>query len=549
MKFRSNMLTNNGGEPSIDTLSLGIALSAILMFLGTSMSVIPQYYRSIIQGAVPPSSLLFGALTINIALIFFGLRHYRNLRDEMKLQRVSEARARSLADTDLLTGCLNRRSFLPLFDEFIASARDNNREIGVAIVDLDNFKQVNDLFGFNFGDTLLQEVAHKLKMALPEGSLLARLGGDEFACAVQFEPSDVRKINHVANTIITTLSNPMTINSIPTQTTVSVGIISVSSVDLAAKLPRAEALVQSANIAMLNAKSEGRNRYSRFEQWMDNENQARGGLEDDIRRAVTNWEFVPYYEQQIDLKSGKIVGFEMLARWESPKHGLVMPNIFIPIAEKIGVIGALSDQLIASALADALKWPDELTLSVNISPIQLRDPLFAQKLLKQMVVNNFPPQRLEVEITESCLHQNMEQVRAIITSLQNQGVKISLDDFGTGYASLAQLRSLQFDRLKIDRSFVCELRANNSSNGKLVDGMILLGDGLGLPITAEGIEDEQILEALRERGSLKGQGYHYGRPENAEAVMIRLGLKEAEEKPDAADAEAPSADNEIKRRA
>jgi EAL domain-containing protein (putative c-di-GMP-specific phosphodiesterase class I) len=173
------------------------------------------------------------------------------------------------------------------------------------------------------------------------------------------------------------------------------------------------------------------------------------------------------------------------------------------------------------AFADAREWDDSLTLSVNISPVQLRDPWFAQRLLKRLVASNFPPRRLEIEITESCLHENVGLVRSMITSLRNQGVQISLDDFGTGYSSLEQMRSLPFDRIKIDRSFISELR-EPSGQSRLVDAIIAMGRGLDLPLTAEGVEDEEILNALRTMGKLKAQGYAYGKPETADKVRRRL---------------------------
>ncbi|MBT8427979.1 MAG: EAL domain-containing protein, partial [Erythrobacter sp.] len=225
--------------------------------------------------------------------------------------------------------------------------------------------------------------------------------------------------------------------------------------------------------------------------------------------------------QQVDVESGELVGFEMLARWDSPEMGLIGPDIFIPIAEDIGVIAELSENLIGRAFEDAREWDPKLTLSVNISPVQMRDPWFAQKLLKLLVKHRFPANRLDIEITETCLHENIGMVRSMITSLRNQGVRVSLDDFGTGYSSLSQLRSLPFDQLKIDRSFISELR--NADNGdKLVDAIVSMGDGLSMPVIAEGIEDETVLKALGRWGNMRGQGYHYGRPEPADKVIKRL---------------------------
>ncbi len=254
---------------------------------------------------------------------------------------------------------------------------------------------------------------------------------------------------------------------------------------------------------------------------MESELRFRNQLETGIRRGLAHGEFVPYYEQQVDLDSGELVGFEMLARWRSPQLGLISPDIFVPIAEEIGLINEMSERLMEQAFADAREWDDSLTLSINISPVQLRDPWFAQRLLKKLVEAGFPPQRLEIEITESCLHENIGLVRSMIMSLRNQGVQISLDDFGTGYSSFEQLRTLPFDRIKIDRSFVSELR-EPGGRSRIVEAIVSLGRGLDLPLTAEGVEDEEILKALKAMGRLKAQGYFYGQPEDAEAVRARL---------------------------
>jgi EAL domain-containing protein (putative c-di-GMP-specific phosphodiesterase class I) len=240
-----------------------------------------------------------------------------------------------------------------------------------------------------------------------------------------------------------------------------------------------------------------------------------------MRAGIPAGEFVPYYEQQIDLVSGKIVGFEMLARWQSPVFGLVGPEVFIPVAEEIGIIAEMSEGLIRQALADARDWSPDIRLAVNISPIQLRDPWFAQKILKLLVEANFPPSRLEIEITESALHENVGLVRTLITSLKNQGVSVSLDDFGSGYSSLAQLRSLPFDRLKIDRSFVTAMPDSRDS-ATIVQAITSLGTGLGLPITAEGVENAEVVAELQRLGQFMAQGYLYGRPEPAEKTRERL---------------------------
>jgi EAL domain-containing protein (putative c-di-GMP-specific phosphodiesterase class I) len=247
---------------------------------------------------------------------------------------------------------------------------------------------------------------------------------------------------------------------------------------------------------------------------------------------------VPYYEQQIDLATGKLTGFEMLARWNSPTFGLVGPQVFIPLAEEMGVIDKLSECLISQALNDARAWAPELTLSVNISPVQLRDTWFAQKLLRLLVEANFPPQRLEIEITESSILENVAAVRVILASLKNQGVRISLDDFGTGYSSLAQLSELPIDAIKLDRSFVMGLTERGDS-ATIVRTIASLGQQLGLPITAEGIENEHVLAELRNFGEFRGQGYLYGQPEDSTETARRLAGMRLLAAPEAPDEPAP----------
>jgi diguanylate cyclase (GGDEF)-like protein len=505
-----------------DLVALGIATAAILMFIATGGTVMPQIMRSWLTGVGGPDTLLVNALLLNIALIIFGMRRYRELMAEIEERKRAEEKARRLAEIDPLTGCLNRRSIAPATDALIDRSDKSGENVAFLMIDLDNFKQVNDLYGHKIGDEVLIGASERMREVLPNGAILARLGGDEFACVLPFGARAPDTVDQAASRLISAVAKPQTIEGFPVEITMSVGIATnIIDPKIEKDAPKAQALLHRSDIAMYQAKKQGKNRYFWFESSMESELRLRNNLEQGIRRGIQNGEFVPFYEQQVDLDTGKLAGFEMLARWQSPDLGLVNPSIFIPVAEEIGVIAELSELLIEQALQDARDWDPDLTLSVNISPIQLRDPWFSQKLLKLLVKHNFPPQRLDVEITESCLHENVGVVKSLITSLKNQGVSISLDDFGTGYSSLTQLRTLPFDRLKIDRSFVGELNAEAASE-KIVNAIISLGDGLDMPITAEGIEDETILDALRGKGQLKGQGYHYGRPETAAQVRERL---------------------------
>ena len=523
------------GRTNRDVMTLGIASAAIIMFIGTGGSVLPQIVRGIAGHGAGPDRLLTNALLLNIALIIFGWRRYRDLAAEVVERRKAEAQARDLAEHDALTGCLNRRSIGTAATALVSAAHARGQAAAFIMLDLDRFKQVNDVNGHAAGDALLREAASRIRAALPPQALLARLGGDEFAVILPFVPSHSEEIERLTEALIADVAQPVHYGDAQIETTISAGI-SRTEPDQPADTPK---LLHMADIAMYHAKRNGRNCFAWFEANMESEQRFRSEIAAGIRRGIPLGEFVPYYEKQIDLESGAIAGFEMLARWNSPKLGMVNPEIFIPVAEDIGLIGELSESLIRQALSDARKWDPSLTLSVNISPVQLRDPWFAQKLLKILVEANFPPSRLEIEVTESCLHENVGLVRSLITSLKNQGITVSLDDFGTGYSSLSQLRSLPFDRIKIDRSFVMSL-LDDKDSATIIQSIISLGQGLGLPITAEGIESEAVLEQLRGLGKFKGQGYLYGFPEPADRTAAELAqLDLLMQAPAAPAAEAP----------
>ncbi len=510
------------GRADRDLAALGIAVTAIIMFVGIGGSVLAQVVRSVLGTGASPDRLLTSALLLNIALIIFGWRRYRELTDEVSERRKAEEQARLLAETDPLTGCLNRRSIGPATDRLIAEAQNSGEAIAFMMVDLDKFKQINDVNGHGVGDVVLRACAERMIGLMPERALLARLGGDEFACVVPFDPRRPEQIDRLATAVTEEIARPISAVSLVVETSVSLGIARNDALQIGGSgPPDGHYLMHMADIAMYHAKKEGRNRYFWFEAAMESDLRLRSELESGIRRGIQHGEFIPYYEQQIHLATGELVGFEMLARWAAPSGKVIGPDVFIPIAEEIGLISALSESVIARALQEAKAWSPRLTLSVNVSPIQLRDPWFAQKLLKLLVEANFPPERLDIEITESCLHENVAVVRTLIASLRNQGIRVSLDDFGTGYSSLAQLRSLPFDQIKIDRSFVTNIIESGDSDA-IVKAITSLGAGLGMPLTAEGVETEAVLKRLQGYGDYKGQGYFYGRPEPAEAIVAML---------------------------
>ena len=345
-----------------------------------------------------------------------------------------------------------------------------------------------------------------ISQSLPKYSIGALLGGDEFAAAFLFDPDAAREVETIAEHIVGRLGKPFDLAGVHTHISASLGIAR-SDTDCTS----VDALLRRADIAMYAAKKHGRGRHIWFDASMERELQKRNSVEAGLRAGIPEQQFVPFFEQQIDLASGSLHGFEVLARWYHPELGLVPPDEFIGVAEECGLIGDLSFSVIRQAFIEARSWESHLTLSVNISPTQLKDPWLSQKIVKLLVETGFPAERLEVEITESSLFENLGLAQSIVGSLKNQGIRVALDDFGTGYSSLAHLRALPFDRIKIDRSFVTSLNTNPESVA-IVNAITRLADSLNLAVTAEGIEDSLIEARLRSIGNYKGQGYHYGKP-------------------------------------
>jgi diguanylate cyclase (GGDEF)-like protein len=462
------------------------------------------------------------AVSLNLALLLIGYRRYRDLSREVQERKAAEERALLLSSRDPLTGLLNRRSLCENGAEMLGRAQSSGKAVAVILIDLDHFKNVNDVHGHGVGDSLLRTASAIIVEKLPVGALIARLGGDEFACALTYDEGQDNSVTYLVDQIVQNFTQPLVADRIVVHAGASIGVArSTADADI-------DGLIRRADIAMYAAKHAGRNRMAWFDESMEQDLQCRNETENAMRSGISKSEFVPYFEQQIDLGSKRITGFEVLARWEHPLRGLVPPDDFIPIAEETGMIGDISEMVIRKALAVAKDWDHAITISVNISPVQLRDPWLAQKIVKILIETGFPASRLEIEITESALFDNLALAQSIITSLKNQGIRIALDDFGTGYSSLAHLRALPFDRIKIDKSFVMSILDNNES-AAIVNAISSLGDSLNLTVTAEGIEDSDIADRLTPMGISKGQGWHYGLPMDGEAAAGMLARQTAGE--------------------
>lgn len=489
-----------------DIFTGAVVIAAIIMFVGTGTSVLKSTIDMISGVGGGSDRMLTVTLILNVALILFGWRRYRDLSVEVEERKAAEERAQTLASRDPLTGFHNRRALTENGSLMLEKALRREKALAMLILDLDHFKNVNDVHGHAIGDALLRAVAAEIAKLMPSGSITARLGGDEFACAFVFDIANRDIVDRVAEEVVTRLAQPFDADGVFAHISVSVGI-SHSAMDCTT----IDGLMRRADIAMYAAKHQGRNRRAWFDASMEQALQQRNETESGMRNGIPRGEFVPYFEQQVDLTTGRLGGFEMLARWNHPTRGLVPPDSFIPIAEETGIIADLSLSVMRQALEEAKSWDSSLIVSVNISPSQLKDPWLAQKIVKLLVETGFPSSRLEIEITETSLFENLALAQSIIGSLKNQGIRLALDDFGTGYSSLAHLRALPFDRIKIDKSFVTSI-IENPESAAIVNAITKLGDSLGLSVTAEGIEDAAIEERLRQLGCHKGQGWHFGKP-------------------------------------
>ncbi|MFL6765049.1 MAG: putative bifunctional diguanylate cyclase/phosphodiesterase [Sphingomicrobium sp.] len=484
-------------------------IAALLLFVVLGSRILPAAFM---RSPLPDSaSTLKVAFLLNIAIILFGWRRSKDLKDALDAYEAAERLAQSNANTDPATGLANRRELMRSLDEVL-----EERAGGVFLVlDLDHFKRVNDLHGHLAGDKVLLRVAEASRKAAVKDACCARTGGDEFA--VLLPRVDDATAEAIATKILDALSVPLFLEGAQVQVTASIGLARLSG------CKNEEAALRQSDVALYAAKRAGRNGFAWFDEALEREISERLKLEEDIRKGIKAGEFVPFFQPLVDLASRQIIGFEALARWRSPKRGLLEAETFIETAERTGLVGPLTFSVMEEALKEARAWPAHLKLAVNISPVQFRDPMLAENILKLLAVTGFPASRLEVEITEGSLLEDRDQVLTIINSLKNVGVSISLDDFGTGYASLAQVNGLPLDRIKIDKSFIMTI-VKSEQTAAIVSTIAGLGHNLNVPITAEGVESEQIKNALAGFGCSEAQGWLFGRAISAEAVRSFLAM-------------------------
>jgi diguanylate cyclase (GGDEF)-like protein/PAS domain S-box-containing protein len=421
-------------------------------------------------------------------------------------QKRTEAQIAFMAHHDLLTGLANRALFMERIEEASARLRRWGEPFTVFVLDLDRFKNVNDSLGHPAGDAMLKEIAARLKPLLRETDVLARLGGDEFAVIQVGKESPRERAVALAKKIVDAITQPHEINGNRVSIGTSIGIAMAPTHG-----SDPDELIKKADLALYRTKSHGRNGYCFFDPQMTKDADVRQQLENDLRDALVHNQLEIHYQPIVDVKTLKPCGAEALVRWRHPERGLVFPDQFIPLAEETGLIIPLGEWMLQKACADAVGWPAGIKVSVNLSPAQFVKGNLFDVILCALVESGLPPERLELEITESVLLEGDADLPNVIRQLKNIGVSVALDDFGTGYSSLKYLTVFQFDKIKIDKSFTQNM-TKRAECAAIVSSVLTLAYGLSIATTAEGVETQEQLKLLRIAGVHSVQGYLFGRP-------------------------------------
>ncbi|WP_294392620.1 EAL domain-containing protein [uncultured Sphingomonas sp.] len=453
-----------------------------------------------------------------LSYLWLALASQRGIQLRQEILRRSEAEREALilARTDVLTGLANRRVFGTELSDAIEAAGSDRSGLAIFLIDLDGFKEANDVHGHAAGDAVLKTVADRLRSLFGHGNVIARLGGDEFAVLLR-SSNQADTITSLAADAGRSLHDPVTWRGNNILVGASIGI---------SRFPAdgslADALLHAADIAMYHAKRNRKGSVCLFTPAMEAERLERRRLEEELRIGISLGEIRPFYQPIVRFADSELCGFEILARWQHPRLGLLGPASFVKLAESTGQITAITKLLLRQACIDARHLPDNLRLAINISPMQLEEPGLAESLIDIIHAEGIDPTRIEIEITEDAIMDDVVSAERVITTFRNSGLSIALDDFGTGYSSLSNLRRLKFDKIKIDQSFVSTLH-NSAESQKLVEAIIGLARSFEMKVTAEGIEDASTATLLARRGCTQGQGYFFGKPTAFEEVRRLIG--------------------------
>jgi diguanylate cyclase (GGDEF)-like protein/PAS domain S-box-containing protein len=439
-------------------------------------------------------------------------------------RKALEAELERRASHDTLTGLPNRPAFVDRLGQALRRTRprQNSREVGVLFMDLDGFKTINDSLGHQAGDRLLVTVAERLRKRLRNEDVLARFGGDEFAVLLE-DTAGTSEAIRVAQRIAEDLREPFTVDDFQVSVSTSIGI----TLGTAQANDDPERMLRDADVAMYRAKEQGPGRYAVFDPAMQARAQERLELEAELRRALEQGEFVLYYQPEVSLHDGKMVGFEALLRWQHPERGLLDPSAFVPIAEETDLIAPIGRWVLEEACQQAKRWEEErplaspMTMEINLSSKQLRRQGLVRTVEEALARADLEAHTLALDMTETVLIRTSEDNTQALDALKEMGVRLGLDDFGTGYSSLSYLKRLPVDRVKVDKSFVKGL-GENATDTALVRMIIDLCHTLGVEVLAEGIETSEQAVLLRDMECDLGQGYYFARPLRGEELVERL---------------------------
>jgi diguanylate cyclase (GGDEF)-like protein len=436
---------------------------------------------------------------------------------DMRARRKAERQIHFLAHHDALTGLANRASFSTRLDQEMKTAAMHGRKLAVLCLDLDRFKEVNDLFGHAAGDAVLERIARTVTGLLDGTQMMARLGGDEFAILAPCE-----------HAVAASRLAEIMFDALHAENAATDGPVVATSIGIAIYPDDAEernTLLNFADTALYRAKAEGRGTYRFFEASMGVEVRDRRLLEHDLRHAIARGELDVHYQPQSGTASGAVFAFEALVRWRHPERGYVSPTVFIPIAEETGIILQIGEWILARVCHEAATWASHLSVAINISAVQIHSPNLVRSVHEALLRSGLSPSRLEIEITETALIRDPGRALATLSQLKALGIRIAMDDFGTGYSSLSNLRSFPFDKIKIDGSFIRSVDSNEQA-AAIVRSVIGLGRGLGLPVLAEGVETAAELEFLIAENCQEAQGYLLGRPGPIEQFADITGVRQ-----------------------
>jgi diguanylate cyclase (GGDEF)-like protein len=499
-----------------DWIAFGLAVAIVLMHHGVMGTLDPPSVYNHTGAWDHPwryafiHAAFFGSACVGAII---NWRLHERARDA---EALLTARMRHQAHHDALTGLPNRVQLLERAHAMLGEA-DGTTTVAVLLIDLDRFKEINDVLGHASGDVLLAHVGPRMATAVRDGDLLARLGGDEFAAVLPH--ADEKTAVAVAKRLLELLNETIDVDGVTLQVEGSVGI-AVANLGSDHTI---DALLRQADIAMYTAKR-ARCGYTVFHEDQDTSTRERLTLLGELRQAITRGEIVLHYQPKLTLADGTLVGVEALARWEHPERGLLGPAEFIPVAESTGLIVPLTLHVLDLALAQARRWRaagHHFGVAVNLSPRCLAEPELTEKITQMLWRYHVPAASLELEITENTLAHDPERALATLSALDEAGVRISIDDFGTGYSSMSYLKRLPVSELKVDRSFVAGMLAC-ADDEVLVRSLVELGHNLGLTVVAEGVEDDATLQALEEVGCDVAQGYYLARPMPAAALRTWL---------------------------